>query len=186
VAATQPRKAEVRRRREEIVRHLEDFPRQYAALESAMAAFGEDFDLPEFKRAFDTLTDMEAYNRVQAVERAVGRVHNYVADLATAGAKLAQLPRPAMQADGSPAQQAFEALRDAGVIDAPLCRRLVLAQKARSAIEHSYIRVSAGEVHRAALLIHRAARDFLGPYRDWIASHLEDDKRTNRQDRAHP
>jgi uncharacterized protein YutE (UPF0331/DUF86 family) len=175
VAGAQPSRAQDRRRREQIVRHLEDLPRQYAALESAMAAFGEDFDLQEFKRAFDTLSDMEAYNRVQAVERGVGRVQNYIAELAETGAKLVQLPHPAMPADGSPAQRAFEALRDAGVIDASLCRALVRAQKARSAIEHSYVRVNAGEVHRAALLVHQATRDFIGPYRDWIAPYLEDE-----------
>lgn len=181
MAGAEPRKVQGRRLREQIVRHLEDLPRQYAALESAMAAFGEDFDLQEFKRAFDTLSDMEAYNRVQAVERGVGRVHNYIAELADAGAKLAQLPRPAVRADGSPAQQAFESLRHAGVIDASLCRRLVRAQKARSAIEHSYVRVNAGEVHRATLLIHQAARDFVGPYRDWIAPYLEDEAGKHRQ-----
>ena len=56
-----------------------------------MAAFG-DFDLQEFKRAFDTADDLEAYNRVQAVERALARVQNFVAELAQAGSKLAQLP----------------------------------------------------------------------------------------------
>ncbi|HUN77461.1 MAG TPA: hypothetical protein VMU32_00920 [Solirubrobacteraceae bacterium] len=37
------------------------------------------------------------------------------------------------------------------------------------------MRVNAGEVHRAALLVHRAARGFIGPYRDWIAPYLEDE-----------
>ena len=45
-----------------------------------MAAFGEDFDLQAFKEAFDSQEDMEAYNRAQALERAVGRVQNYVAE----------------------------------------------------------------------------------------------------------
>lgn len=151
-----------------------------------MAAFGEDFDLQEFKRAFDTMSDMEAYNRVQAVECGVGRVHNYIAELADTGARLLQLPPPAMRADGSRAQQAFESLRDAGVIDASLCRRLVRAQKARSAIEHSYVRVNAGEVYRATLLIHQAARDFIGPYRDWIAPHLEDEAGKHRPPARRP
>jgi uncharacterized protein YutE (UPF0331/DUF86 family) len=174
VTGSQPRKAELRRWREDVVHRLEDFPRQYAALETAMAAFGEDFDQRLFKESFDTLSDMEAYNRVQAVERAVGRVHNYVAELADAGVKLAQLHHPPMRADGSAAQQSFESLRDAEVIDAALCRRLARAQKARSAIEHSYIRVNAGDVHRAALLIQQAAHDFIGPYRNWIAVYLHE------------
>ncbi len=80
-----PRKADIVRWQREIVDHLEDFPRQHAALETAMAAFGETFELRQFKAAFETRTDMEAYNRAQAVERALGRVQNYVADLTIAG-----------------------------------------------------------------------------------------------------
>jgi hypothetical protein len=89
MAGAEPRKAQFARWRREIVSHLEDFPRQYAALDAAMAAFGEDFDLARFKAAYETRTDMDAYNRVQAVERALGRVQNYVADLSIAGVKLA-------------------------------------------------------------------------------------------------
>ncbi|HEX6601281.1 MAG TPA: hypothetical protein VF030_01435, partial [Solirubrobacterales bacterium] len=59
--------------RNEVVSHLEDFPRQLLALESAMEEFGDDFDLKEFKRAFDDEADIKAYNRVQAVERAFSR-----------------------------------------------------------------------------------------------------------------
>src|SRR6202011_6350516 len=86
-----------------IVRHLEDLPRQYAALENAMAAFGEDFDLQPFKAAYNTTEDMDAYNRVQAVERAVGRVQNCVGELADGGAKLAGLPRTPIESGGAPA-----------------------------------------------------------------------------------
>jgi uncharacterized protein YutE (UPF0331/DUF86 family) len=178
MADAEPRKADRKRWQREIVRHLEDFPRQYAALETAMAAFGEDFDLPRFKEAFDTAEDMEAYNRVQALERAVGRVQNFIAELAEAGTKLAQLPKPAIDAQGSPAQQGFEALRDAGIIDRGLCRQLTRAQRARSMIEHGYVQTSAGDVHRASELVHETARDFIGPYRAWIGPYLEEDATT--------
>jgi hypothetical protein len=73
VAERTPRKAERARWRDIIIGHLKDFPRQYAALENALNAFGDDFELPAFKAASDTTDDMEAYNRVQAVERAVAR-----------------------------------------------------------------------------------------------------------------
>lgn len=115
---------------------------------------------------------MDAYNRVQALERAVGRVQNYVADLANAGVNLAQLSRPPLKDRGSFAQQAFEAMRDGSVIDGGLCRRLVRAQRARSMIEHGYVETPAGDVHRAAELVHEAAREFIGPYRTWIEAHL--------------
>lgn len=169
------RRAQRKRWRRDALRHLEDFPRQYAALESAMAAFGGDFRLAEFKRAFTTADDMEAYNRVQAVERAMGRVQNYLAELAAAGMKLAELPRPPMQAGGSEAQQSFEALRDAGIIDANLCRRLTRAQNARSRIEHGYVDVPAGDVHRAVQLVHDAALDFIARFRKWIAPYLQEE-----------
>ncbi len=176
MANASPRKADRKRWARDIVRHLEDFPRQYAALENAMAAFGDGFALEQFKEAFATTEDMDAYNRAQAVERAVSRVQNFVADLAQAAVKLAQLPLPTMGDDGSPAQQAFEALRAAKVIDGALCRRLVRAQKARSTIEHGYLQTNAGDVHRAAELVHQAARDFILPYRAWIGPYLEADR----------
>ncbi len=165
------RDAQRKRWRRDIVRHLEDFPRQYAALESAMAAFGEDFDLQSFKEAFNTTQDMPAYNRVQALEGALGRVQNFVAVLADAGVSLAALPRPAI-ADGSSAQQTFEALRDAKVIEGALCRRLTRAQRARSLIEHSYLQTPAEDVHRAASLVQESARSFIGAYRVWIEAFL--------------
>jgi hypothetical protein len=148
------------------VSHLDDFPRQYAALENAMAAFGDNFDLQAFKSAFDTTENMDAYNRVQAVERGMGRVQNYVAYLAEASVNLAGLERANTQ--GSRAEAAFHALRAAKVIDANLCRRLIRAQGARSRVEHSYVRAPAGDVHRATELVHAAARDFLAAYRPWI------------------
>jgi hypothetical protein len=167
----EPRKVDLARWQRDISRHLQDFPRQYAALEHAMAAFGGDFDLQQFKAAYDTVDDMDAYNRVQALERAVGRVQNFVADLAHAGAKLAQLPHGEDER-GAPAHQAFTALRDAAVIDGNLCRRLLRAQEARSMIEHSYVGAPAGNVHQAAELVLESARDFIARYRPWVEPYL--------------
>ena len=165
------RPVDTKRWRLAIVRHLEDLPRQYAALEHAMASFGTDFDLQQFKAAYNTSEDMDAYNRVQAVERALGRVQNYVGELAEAGVKLAALPRPA-DTHRSSTEIAFEAMRDAKIITARLCSRLVHAQNARTRIEHSYVQTPAGDVHRAAILVRDTARDFIGSYRGWIEPYL--------------
>lgn len=167
---TQPRKAQRNRWANEIVSHLEDFPRQYAALESAMVAFGEDFSLDRFKAAYQS-ADMEAYNRVQAVERALGRVQNYVAVLAARGTQLAGL-EPIGKSSGPDAQRAFESMREAKVMGAELTRKLIRAQKARTAIEHSYVSRPAGEVHRAAELVHEVANQFMVRYRPWIEEFL--------------
>jgi len=167
MAAGEPHKADRERWKRDIIRHLKDFPRQFAALETAMAAFGGDFDLQQFKAAYiaTDAAEMEDYNRVQAVERAVGRVQNYVADLAVAGTRLAGL---SVEKEGSAAHRAFDALRDAGVIDGRLARRLIRAQQARVMIEHSYVDTPAGDVHRAAELVRESARDFIARYREWI------------------
>lgn len=159
-----------RRLQREIVQRLVDFPRQYMALENAMSAFGEGFELAEFKRAFETTTDIDAYNQAQTVERGVTRVQGYVAELAVRGVKLARL---APEGDGGPVERSFSALRQGGVIDASLARRLNKAQRARNRIEHGYAGMSAGEVHAAAELVHDTAPDFIGPYRDWIETRLE-------------
>ena len=171
MAGATPRKAELARWRREIVEHLADFPRQYAALETAMAAFGDEFELAAFRQAYETATDMEAYNRAQTVERALARVQNYVADLSIGGVKLARL-KPAESRNEGAAQRAFVTLAGEGVISKALCNRLKRAQKARTLIEHSYVQVPAGNVHGAAELIHEAARDFVGPYRAWIEEYL--------------
>jgi hypothetical protein len=168
------RKVDRQRWQTEIIDHLEDFPRQYGALQSAMAEFGDGFDLRLFKQAFNS-QDLTGYNRAQVVERALGRVQNFMADLAIGGVKLAGLEKAGTAEHMSDAHAAFAALRKAKVIDASLCRRLGRAQKARARIEHAYVDVTAGDVHRAACLIAEAARDFIGPYHTWIAPHLFDE-----------
>jgi uncharacterized protein YutE (UPF0331/DUF86 family) len=115
---------------------------------------------------------MDAYNRVQAVERAVSRVQNFNAELAEAAVKLVQLTPQPSNRHASSAQHAFEALRAAGVINGELCRRLTRAQNARSRIEHAYVHLPAGDVHRTAALVHDTARDFIRRYRAWIAQYL--------------
>lgn len=167
----EPRRADTQRWRREIIDLLTDFPRQHAALEAAMSAFGEDFELSRFKQAYDTETDMDAYNRVQAVERALGRVQNYVADLSIAGVKLAGLTLSEANHEAV-APRAFASLREAKVIGAELCRRLIRAQKARTMIEHTYVKVPAGNAHRAAELVRESSRDFIGRYRTWIEEYL--------------
>lgn len=166
----QVRPVDRRRWQNGVVRVLERFPREYAALESAMGAFADDFELQAFKRAFDFADGVEAYNRAQAVERAVGRVQNFLADLAELGAKLAQLSPP--QERGSAVERAFCSLRDAGAIDGELCAQLRETQRARTRIEHFYLDVTAGEVHRAARAVRDIAPRFLERYADWIEPYL--------------
>jgi hypothetical protein len=156
--------------RREVVAHMEDFPRQLLALETAMEKFDEDFELSEFKPAFEGRAGSEAYNQVQAVERGFARVQNYIAQLAQNGARLADLELPKIHQ--GEAARAFEALREAGAIDAALCKRLKRIQKVRGEIEHEYLQVKAGRLHEAVELLAASAPDFIGPYTAWIERYL--------------
>jgi hypothetical protein len=165
------RPAERKRRQRQIVDVLAKLPGEYSALEYTMSTFGSDFDLKAFKRAFEGTDGPDAYIRVQAVERGIGRVQNFLTDLAESGSLLAALPIPDGE-HGSRAQRAFVSLRAAGVIDDELCAQLVEGQRKRSRIEHMYIDVTAGEVHGAARHVHGVAPRFLQRYVDWIEHYL--------------
>ncbi len=58
------------------------------------------------------------------------------------------------------------------MISKQLCPRLIRAQEVRTTIEHGYLRTTAGNVHQAATLIRDTAREFIGPFRDWIEPYL--------------
>jgi hypothetical protein len=152
---------------------MEDFPRQVAALESAKAEFGEDFSLVRFKEAYNAVDDPRTYNRAQSVERAVGRVQNYLTDLAVDGVRLTGLPVGSHAEGDSKAKPYFDALRDEKVVDGDICGRLEDGQKARSRLEHEYLGTPAGDVHRAAVTVSKTADDFIGPYRAWIEPYLD-------------
>jgi hypothetical protein len=76
-------KAKIRDRVGDVRRHL-------LALRTAMAAFGDDFELDAFRKAYASADPVEL-NRVKAVERGVDQLYNYVAELAAFGLELAEL-----------------------------------------------------------------------------------------------
>lgn len=161
-----PRRVDVRRWKKKILDELTNLPREHEALEFAMAEFGTDFDLAELKAAMRPDAEIALYSRVQALERAVTRVQNILADLATTGAKLGGLRLPDIKAGD--AERSFEALKEEKVIGAALCKRLRRAQRARNLIEHDYEKVNAGQLHEVAEEVRELGRDFLRPFRAWI------------------
>jgi hypothetical protein len=159
-----------RQARTKILAHLEDFDRQLDLLGHGIETFGETFDVKEFKRAFAGEAGVAAALRVQALERSFSRVQNYMGQLALDGALVAELELPRIH-EGEVAR-AFEALKEAKVINGSLCRRLKDAQRARAAIEHDYVGLAAGDVHRAVKTVAKAAPEFIGRYKPWIAPYL--------------
>ncbi len=161
-----PRPVDLRRWKKEITDGLASLPREHEALEYAMAEFGASFDLKELKRALEPNADVALYSRVQALERAITRVQNILADLAIAGARLGGLRLPAIGA--GVADRSFEALKEGGVITVALSRRLRTAQRMRNLIEHDYGKVSAGDLHEVAEEARRLGTEFTRPFRDWV------------------
>jgi uncharacterized protein YutE (UPF0331/DUF86 family) len=165
-----PRPIDLRRWQNEIVEGLANLPREHEALEYAMGRFGATFELGELKEALDPRADVALYSRVQALERAVTRVQNILADLAIAGAKLGGLTLPAT--NGGVADRSFEALREDGVISAALSRRLRNAQRMRNLIEHDYDKVSAGQLRRVVEDVRGLGTEFTRPFRHWVEPKL--------------
>jgi uncharacterized protein YutE (UPF0331/DUF86 family) len=165
-----PRRVDVRRWQSKIATEFKSLPREYEALEYAMAEFGPNFDLASLKEAKRSDSRIALYSKVQALERAVTRVQNILADLAIAGAKLGGLPLPKI--DAGEVERSFEALKEDGVIDASVCGRLVKAQNTRNRIEHDYDKVTAGQLHDVAEDVRDLSRDFLRRFRPWIEPQL--------------
>jgi hypothetical protein len=69
---------------------VSDVRRHLVALRTAMAEFGEDFDLDAFQRAYES-DDPVVLNRVKAVERGVDQLYNFIAELAAFGLELAEV-----------------------------------------------------------------------------------------------
>jgi len=160
-----------KRWRRSLADHLEDYPRQLEALRFSTRTFGGEFDLAEFAAAFSS-DDPELYTRVQAIERALGRLQSYMAAMADDSTKLAGLDRRALKDREPRAQPAFEALRDGGVITKDLCRRLVASQKLRNRFEHDYVKAEAEDLHEAVTQLLELAPEFLDRLARWLPPHL--------------
>jgi hypothetical protein len=165
-----PSRTSTDRLRKEIVSYLEDFPHQLEVLEASMNTFGDDFDLKELKDSFERKNGIEGSLRVQALERGFTKVQNYLAKLSQSGVMLAGLELPKIHE--GPAARSFEALKRAGVIDATTCKRLKQAQETRSVVEHDYLRITAGRLHRSIALLAAASREFIARYTAWITPYL--------------
>ena len=164
------RRADVdrRRRRRSVIDHLDDLPRQIAALETSLEPFGDDFDAAAFREALES-EDPRRYNGAQTVERAFARVQGYLARLADDGTQLAELPWRSPKTGEVAAKPWFEALRDADVIGPALCTRLVRSQRDRNLLEHDYVQADADDIHAAVVRLRTVAPEFARRYARWVA-----------------
>jgi hypothetical protein len=116
--ASDPQRAQTLKRK--ALDRITDVRRHLNALQAAMAAFGEDFDLDVFQREFDS-EDPDELNRVKAVERGVDQLYNYIVELAAFGLELAGERR---RFDETNARRDLDALARLGVISRERAARL--------------------------------------------------------------
>jgi hypothetical protein len=151
-------KSKIRDRVVDVRRHL-------VALRTAMAEFGEDFDLGAFQTAYAS-DDPVALNRVKAVERGVDQLYNYVVELAAFGLELAEVRPRGAELN---ARRDIDSLRRIGVIGPERARRLERLRELRRLLVHEYATASADQVHEAARIIATEFVPFYDAYRAWIA-----------------
>lgn len=151
-------KAKIRDRVSDVRRHL-------IALRTAMAEFGEDFDLEQFQQAYDS-DDPVALNHVKAVERGVDQLYNYIAELAAFGLELAEVRTRRQETN---ARADIDSLRRMGVIGPERARRLQRLRELRRLLVHEYATATAEQVHEAARIIASEFAPFYDSYRQWIA-----------------
>jgi uncharacterized protein YutE (UPF0331/DUF86 family) len=151
-------KAKVRDRVSDVRRHL-------IALRTAMAEFGEDFDLDAFQQAYESDDPVEL-NRVKAVERGVDQLYNYIAELAAFGLELADVRTRRQETN---ARADIDSLARIGVIGPERGRRLQRLRELRRLLVHEYATATAEQVHEAARIIASEFISFYDAYRAWIA-----------------
>lgn len=150
-------KAKIRDRVSDVRRHL-------VALRTAMAEFGEDFDLDAFQHAYDS-DDPLLLNQVKAVERGVDQLYNYIAELTAFGLELAEIR---VRHQDTNARVDIESLSRIGVIGPERARRLQRLRELRRMLIHEYATATAAQVHEAARIITSEFLPFYDAYRSWI------------------
>jgi uncharacterized protein YutE (UPF0331/DUF86 family) len=150
-------KMKVRARVGDVRRHL-------IALRTAMADFGEDFELEAFRSAHAS-ADPQALNRAKAVERGVDQLYNYIADLASCGLELAELRSRGQETN---AHRDLQALADNRVLSAELVKRLQRLRELRRLLVHEYATATAEEIHESARIVSDAFPLFYNAYVEWI------------------
>ena len=151
-------KARIRDRVADVRRHL-------IALRTAMAEFGDDFDLEVFRAAYDS-EDPVTLNQVKAVERGVDQLYNYIAELTASGLELAEVRA---RGDELNVRRDLQALERIGVLGRERARRLDRLRELRRLLVHEYATATAEQVHEAARLVAAEFIPFYDAYRAWIS-----------------
>jgi hypothetical protein len=146
---------------------LERLAPQRKALRKAMRQFGEDFDLPEWTRAFDS-PDSDDINRVFTVTGGYLALVNNTAEAIGAGAKLTGLkPTPGMP--GVPG--IIDAIRADDGFTSAQAETFTELYRTRNRLQHSSPDMQADEMHAQVRLLLGHLPRFVKSYLAWLQTY---------------
>ena len=155
---------------------IADVRRHFLALRTGMAEFGDDFEIDEFRAAYES-DDPVRLNQVKAVERGVDQLYNYVAELSSLGLELAEVRA---RDDETNARRDLQDMARIGVLGRERARRLDRLRELRRIMVHEYATATAEQVHEAAHLVANEFAAFYDAYREWIGRGFAADRRELR------
>jgi hypothetical protein len=146
---------------------LERLASQRTALRKAMGQFGEDFDLLEWTRAFDS-PDPDDINRVFTVTGGYLALVNNTAEAIRAGAKLTDLkPTPGMTGVAG----LVDAIRTDGGFTSAQAETFTELYRTRNRLQHSSPDMQADELHAQVRLLLGHLPRFVKSYLAWLQTY---------------
>lgn len=146
---------------------LSDLPLDRAALELAMAQFGDKFDLAEFRAAFDARDPTER-NRARLVTSNFQAVTDGMVELVREAVTVTGL-RPLGRALN--VNPDIEAMRADGGLSGSQAAELIQLKKLANDLRHIYLTVTADDVHRGVRRVLKLLPTFTARYVKWLGEY---------------
>lgn len=152
-----------------ILARLRDVPRHRAALDEAIAAFGESFEREAFLAAAAS-SDPPELLKAYAIQSGFENLQNHVTGLTREALELAGRLAPGERAN---AARDLRRLQRAGAISKARCERLIAVQDIRSSLQHADTETAPADLHEAVALLLAELDGFLAGYRRWLGEQLD-------------
>ncbi len=136
-----------------VKKRLTDVQRHLAALEAAVAGFGDEFDAGAFESSWRSDQPSELH-RAYVVQAGFENVINTVI---TAARELCELKGWVAGHTEPSSVETLKLLHENGVVDARVRWQLLRVQELRTKVQHDYANTDAGAVREAVVLVLEAA-----------------------------
>lgn len=152
-----------------IVTRIRDIPRHEAALDLAIAAFGERFDGARFVEVA-TSTDPAQLLLAYGIQSGFENLQNHLAGLTR---DALELVGELSSAEPPNAARDLRRLERLGAVTRARCDAIISVQKLRNGLQHAYAETAPEELHAAVVLLRRELRAFLADYQRWLKTAID-------------